>query len=152
MSMSAAPFCAMALASVLHATEEYVYPGGFLQWLRQIFPRSAPGVAGAVVVNTAFFALVLSPLAADPRPTPIFSLSIAALLIANGLLHVAGTFLTGRYSPGAVTSVLCYLPAAFYALFTIPQQWHLPAATVVSAVLLGIFWQALPLGFMILRR
>jgi hypothetical protein len=152
MSISSAPFWAMAVASALHAMEEYAYPGGFLPWLRQVFPRSAPGVAGAVVINTAFFALVLSPLVSDPRATPIFSLSIAALLLANGSLHVIGTFLSHRYAPGAVTSALCYFPAAFYTLFTIPGQWNMPAAAVWSAIWLGLFWQAIPLGVMIVRR
>jgi hypothetical protein len=150
--MSNEPFWGMALASVLHAVEEYVFPGGFLQWLRIWFPRSAPGIFGAVVINGAFFALVLSPLISVARDTPVFSLSIAGLLLANGSLHVAGTFLTGRYSPGTITSVLCYLPAALYALETIPSQWHMGGGAVSEAMLLGMIWQLIPLTVMIWRR
>jgi hypothetical protein len=152
MSLSTTPFLAMAVASVLHAAEEYLYPGGFLRWLRRIFPRGAPGVAGALVINGAFFALVLSPFASEPRDTPIFSLSIAGLLLANGSLHVGGTIWTQCYSPGTVTSILCYFPAALYALLTLPPQWHMTQPAILGAILLGIFWQAIPLGLMLSRR
>jgi hypothetical protein len=145
-------FGAMAVASVIHAAEEYLYPGGFLRWMRLVFPRSAPGVGGAIVINAAFFALVLSPLFSDPRSTPILSMSIATLLLANGALHVAGTFLTGRYSPGAITSVLCYFPAAIFTWITIPPKWHIGTGPIVWAILLGVFWQLIPLAIMVLRR
>ena len=145
-------FLAMAIASGLHFLEEYVYPGGFLNWMRSVFPNTAPGLVGAIIINVAFFALVLSPLAPDAHTTPIFSLSIASLLLANGARHVAGTFLSGRYSPGAFTSVFCYFPAAIYALVTIPPKWHMNLLQVLWAFLLGIVWQLLPLGFMGLRR
>lgn len=145
-------FVGMAVASVLHGAEEYLYPGGFLRWMRSIFPRSAPGVGGAIVINGAFFALVFSPLISDPQTTPVFSMSIAVLLFANGILHVVGTFVTHRYSPGAVTSVLCYFPAAIYALITLQPKWHMDIGQMIGAILLGVFWQLIPLSIMILRR
>jgi Protein of unknown function with HXXEE motif len=144
-------FWAMAIASIVHAIEEYAYPGGFLRWMRYLFPRGAPGVAGAVVINLAFFALVLSPFVSASEATPIFSMSIAGLLLANGALHVVGTFLTKRYSPGTVTSILCYFPAAVYALITLPPKWHVRTSQILLAMLLGILWQLIPLVFMILR-
>jgi hypothetical protein len=78
----------MAIASASHAIEEYIYPGGFLGWMRGVFPHSAPGVGAAIAINGAFFALVLSPLVSAPQATPIVSMSIAGLLLANGALHV----------------------------------------------------------------
>jgi Protein of unknown function with HXXEE motif len=145
-------FWGMAVAAVIHAAEEYIYPGGFLRWMRSVFPRSAPSVGGAIVINGAFFALVLSPLVSDPQSTPIFSMSIATLLLANGALHVTGTYWTGRYSPGAITSVLGYFPAAIFTWITIPPKWHMGTEPIVWAILLGVFWQLIPLAFMILRR
>ncbi len=65
-------FLGMAIASGLHAAEEYVYPGGFLRWIRSLFPHTAPGVGGAIIINGAFFALVLSPLVSPPQATPVF--------------------------------------------------------------------------------
>lgn len=143
-------FLGMAIASVFHGLEEYVYPGGFLRWLRFVFPRTAPGPVGAVIINGAFFALVLSTLS-NPKSTPVFSLSVAGLLLANGALHIAGTLLTKRYSPGAITSLLCYFPAAAFALMTIPVKWHMDGFHVTLAILLGLLWQLIPLGFMLRR-
>jgi hypothetical protein len=142
-------FWGMAVASGIHAGEEYIYPGGFLRWMRSVFPHSAPSVGGAIVINGAFFALVLSPLISNPESAPIFNMSIASLLLANGALHVAGTFLTRRYSPGAITSVLCYFPAAIFTLITIPPKWHMGTEPIVWSILLGIFRQLIPLAFMI---
>lgn len=147
-----AAFWAMALASALHALDEYVYPGGFLQWLRTLFPRSAPGPLGAVIINAAFFLFVFSPFFSPARSTPVVSLSIAGLLLANGALHIAGTVFTKRYSPGAVTSVLCYFPAALYALATIPKHWQMGDLQVVESLILGAVWQGIPLSFMLFRR
>jgi hypothetical protein len=145
-------FWAMAFASELHALEEYVCPGGFLQWLRILFPRSAPNPLGAVVINAVFFLFIFSPLFSPGQATPVFSLSIAGLLIANGALHIAGTFLTRQYSPGAVTSVLCYFPAGIYAFATIPIDWQMDALQVLEAIILGVTWQAIPLSWMMIRR
>jgi hypothetical protein len=145
-------FLGMAIASGVHAAEEYVYPGGFLGWLRSIFPHSAPSAGQAVFINGAFFALVLSPVLSDSRGTPVLALSIAGLLLANGAMHVAGTLLTRRYSPGAVTSVLCYFPAAVYALTTVPAKWHMGGAQVLGALVLGCVWAMIPLAFMFVRR
>jgi hypothetical protein len=144
-------FLAMAIASGLHAVEEYLYPGGFLGWLRSVFPRTAPGSVGAILINGAFFCLVLSPLFSNAQRTPIFSLSIAGLLLANGALHVIGTLVTRRYSPGTVTSVFCYFPTSVYSLLTIAPRWHMGAPQVIGAISLGVFWQLLPLGFMARR-
>jgi hypothetical protein len=147
-----AAFLGMAIASGIHASEEYIYPGGFLRWMRSIFPGSAPSAGQAVIINGVFLAFVLSPLVSDPRSSPVVSMSIAGLLLANGALHVAGTFLTGRYSPGAVTSVLCYFPAAIYTLATVPSKWHMSIAQIIWALLLGCLWQSIPLAYMVLRR
>lgn len=79
-------------------------------------------------------------------------MSIAILLLANGALHVAGTYWTRRYSPGAITSILCYFPAAIFTLITIPPKWHMGTEPIVLSILLGVFWQLIPLAFMILCR
>jgi hypothetical protein len=95
-------------------------------------------------MNFAFFLLVLSPLWDSPAATPVLSLSIPSLLVANGMLHVLGTFVTRQYSPGVVTAVLLYFPTATYALLTIPRQWNSTRSTVVAGVLLGFGWQLIP--------
>src|SRR5260221_4467400 len=85
------------------------------------------------------------------KPLRFVSMAIASLLLANGALHIVGTFLTGRYSPGPVTSVLCAFPTAIYTWITIPAKWHLGALQVILAILLGVLWQLIPLVFMVRR-
>jgi hypothetical protein len=139
-------FTWMMAAAVLHFVEEFVYPGGFLRWMAIFFPRGGLTVADAVVINAAFFALVFSPLTGRAADTPILSLSVPSLLLANGALHLLGTFVTKRYSPGVVTAVLLYFPIATHALITLRTKWHLSNSTVVSGILLGIGWQLIPLA------
>ena len=141
----------MAIASGLHVVEEYLYPGGFLRWLRSVFPRTAPGSLGAIIIKGAFFCLALSPLFSNAQRTPIFSLSVAGLLLANGALHLIGTLVTRHYSPGTVTSVFCYFPTSIYSLLTIAPKWHMGVPQVIGAISLGVLWQLLPLGVMARR-
>jgi hypothetical protein len=125
-------FGGMALASGLHALGEYVYPGGFLVWLLRLFPKSAPSPAGAVVINSVFFLFVLSPLFGSAADPSVISLSIAGLLLA-------------------VTAALCYFPAAFYALATLPRHSHMGTVQLAEALVLGAVWQAIPVSWMLIR-
>ena len=145
-------FVLMAMASSAHLIEEYVYPGGFLRWMRSVSPLGAPGPVAAVLLNAAFFAYVLWPLIFDPRAQPVFSLAVAGLLLTNGATHIAGTLLTHSYSPGVVTSVVGYLPSAICALVTLTLHWHLGIRQIALSLLLGVAWQLLPLAWLILRR
>jgi hypothetical protein len=138
-------FVAMMIASGAHVLEEYVYPGGFLKWMRLLFPRKIITPFEAVIINGVFLGFVVSPLFHRAQSTPIVSLSIASLLLANGLLHVAGTFITKQYSPGAVTSVIAYFPSAVWTLIVAPAEWHMTGWEIALAFLLGVSWQAIPL-------
>ena len=133
-------FVWLLVAAVLHLIEEYVYPGRFLRWLR-ISVGVAPSVAEAVVINTLFLGLVASPLFGASL---LLSVSVPSLLVANGALHVIGTIVTKRYSPGVITSVLLFFPLGTYALLKTP--------TVSGGILLGIGWMCVPLTVIALRR
>jgi preprotein translocase subunit Sec61beta len=126
-------------AAALHVVEEWLWPGGFLDWFRRFAPFAAALTPGlAVVVNAAFLALVLAAaILAEDRL--VLSLSAAALCFVNGLLHVVGTIKTREYSPGVVTGALLYLPlaVAVYAAADAagPGEW-------IASILLGIGYQA----------
>lgn len=133
-------FTWLLVAAVLHLIEEYVYPGGFLRWLRMAV-GVAPSVAEAVVLNALFLGLVTAPLFGASL---LLSVSVPSLLLANGALHVLGTIVTKRYSPGVITSVLLFFPLGTYALLKMP--------TVSGGILLGIGWMCVPLTVVALRR
>ena len=73
-------YWSLLIAAGLHLIEEYVYPGGFLRWIRSAV-GFAPNVVEAVIINLAFVGLVAAP-APGLRP------SVAGLLLANGVAHV----------------------------------------------------------------
>lgn len=134
----------MAIASWLHLFEEFVYPGGFLHWIKLWFPSAKLGIGDAIVINGLFLALVASPLVFDASGTPIFAISIPTILIINGFLHVGGTIVTRRYSPGVVTAALLYWPIGGYAIYLMAQEWNLTPATIAKGFLLGAAWHSAP--------
>jgi hypothetical protein len=139
-------FIWMMVAAVLHFAEEYIFPGGFLAWLGLTFPKRPLTYVEAIVINAAFFALVLSPFWAPPKANPVVGLSIPALLLANGLTHVVGTVVTRRYCPGVVTAMVLYFPISAYALATLSHHWQIPFRTLILGILLGFGWQLVPLA------
>ena len=134
-------FVWLLVAAVLHLIEEYVYPGGFLRWIQSAV-GFAPNAAEAVVINALFVGLVAAPLFGAG---PVLSLSVPALLLTNGAMHVIGTIATKRYSPGVITSVLLFFPLGAYAVLTIKT-------TSGTGILLGIGWMLVPLIVVSLRR
>jgi Protein of unknown function with HXXEE motif len=134
----------MAIASWLHLFEEFVYPGGFLRWIRICFPSAKLTVADAVVINALFVGFVATPLVSDVRGAPIVAISIPAILIINAFLHAGGTIATRRYSPGVVTAVLLYWPIGAYAVFSMASNWNLSGTTVAKGLLLGVCWHSIP--------
>jgi hypothetical protein len=134
----------MAIASWLHLFEEFVFPGGFLRWIKTWFPSARLTVADAVVINALFLAFVALPLLSNVSATPIVALSIPAILIINAFLHAGGTIATRRYSPGVVTAVLLYWPIGGYAVYSMAQNWNLKGATLAKGLLLGAGWHSIP--------
>jgi len=134
----------MAIASWLHLFEEFVFPGGFLGWIRTWFPSARLTVADAVVINALFVGFVALPLVSNVSATPIVALSIPAILVINAFLHAGGTIATRRYSPGVVTAVLLYWPIGGYAMYAMARSWNLTGATVAKGLLLGVCWHSIP--------
>jgi hypothetical protein len=140
-------FPAFVLAAVLHILEEYVYPGGFPDFMKGMAPRFASSITTefAVVINGGFLLLCLSAAVFGPS-TPVFSLSIAALLFINGLTHFLGSLRLRGYAPGAITGVLLYMPLAVMAYSLFLRSGELSLGQLVLSILLGVAYQAVPLG------
>jgi hypothetical protein len=62
---------------------------------------------------------------------------LSLVMLANAMLHITGTLVHGRYSPGTLSAVALYLP--FYVWYlTLVVRAHRPGAVeVVAAILLG---------------
>ena len=142
-------FSAFVVAAVIHVLEEYAYPGGFSDWMRSLNPRFAPWITArfAVIINGLFLLLCVMGSVVASKGL-VFSLSVASLLFFNGLMHLAGTIKAKRYAPGAISGVLLYLPLSLYAFYLFAGAGRLTLAGSAIAGLVGVLYQAVPIGYL----
>jgi hypothetical protein len=142
-------FSVFVVAAVIHVLEEYAYPGGFSDWMRSLNPRFAPWVTArfAMIINGLFLLLcVMGAMVAGQGL--VFSLSVASLLFFNGLIHLTGTIRARRYVSGVVSGVLLYMPLSLYAFYLFAGAGRLTLAGCAIAGLLGVLYQAIPIGYL----
>jgi hypothetical protein len=128
----------VVVASLLHVGEEYVWPGGFLSFLRRVAPSFTIGVATpglAVVVNGLMVVGLVVAALVGPAVASV-ALSGAALVAVNGLGHLAAAVRTRGYAPGVVTGGLVSLPVAVAAYTAFGMAGRLTVGVVVVSVLL----------------
>lgn len=130
------PFYLFA-AAVLHVTEEFFLPGGFLNWVKKNAPsvRRRINAKLAVIINTLFLLLCLSAVFLGGH-YPFFALSIAGLLLVNGTAHLTGSIAKRSYSPGLITSLLFYIPLPVYIFIS----FNLSTAEIVKIILFGVLY------------
>lgn len=119
------------------------YGGGWLKWAQ----RFAPGITLVqfAVINAPFLLMcIVGAMVAARRP--VFSLSVAALLFVNALIHLLPVVHFRHYLPGMVSAAPLYLPLAVgtYLLFA---RAGLTLRQGVAASLLGLAWMVVPLMF-----
>lgn len=126
-------------AAVLHITEEFFLPGGFMNWVKKNVPRLADRftVKLAVIVNGLFLLLCLSAVFLGGR-YPLFALSIAGLVLVNGTAHLISCIAKRSYSPGLITSLLFYIPLPVYIFIC----FSLSSAEILKLILYGILYHA----------
>ncbi|MEO5559900.1 MAG: HXXEE domain-containing protein [Dokdonella sp.] len=128
------------ICASLHVVEEFFWPGGFSDWFRAYRPENRLSFTRgfAIAANGILLAAgaVLGWLGPDWSRGLSVWLIIAAILGANALLHIVGSWRTRRYSPGLVTSVLLYLPLCIggYAYFIGSGAASLGMATTSFAI------------------
>ena len=123
--------------AILHVTEEYIYPGGFMEWAREKIPRFADRITikMAIIVNGIFLLLCFAGVLFGGR-YPMFALSIAGLILVNGIVHVLSSIVTKSYSPGLITSLILYIPFSIY-LF---MYFNISFSGVLSLILYGVLY------------
>jgi hypothetical protein len=86
-------------------------------------------------VVTVLLALLVA-VSADPACGLLLAAWVGFLMLANGVLHIAGTLAHARYCPGVVTGTLVYLPFGSLVLYKLVRELELsPSAVLVSAAL-----------------
>jgi hypothetical protein len=128
--------------------EEYFYPGGFMDVMKRLNPKLAPFVTVpmAVVINGLQLLLCVIVILVG-RNILTFSMSVAALLFINGWVHILGSIRIKGYVPGVITGIAFYVPLSIYAYDLFISSNQLTLNQVFVAFILGLFFQAVPLGY-----
>src|SRR6185369_7485134 len=133
--LSWAPFA----AAVLHITEEFVWPGGFVAWYKAYRPEIARSLTTRflVIVNgLLLFTTAAAAIQGTSEQGVALWLTTASIELGNAGYHVLGTIRTKRYSPGVVTAVLLYVPIALYGYWFFVTRGLASHGTAVLALAL----------------
>lgn len=143
-------FVAFLIASILHMTEEYFFPGGFMEVMRRFNPRFAPYVTMPMAIVVNGLQLVLCALAVVVgNKILVLGMSVAALLFINGLMHVGASIREKGYVPAMATGLLLYMPISAYAYHRILTDGRLTITGLLVTVALGIVYQLVSIGYLV---
>lgn len=144
-------FIAFLAASMIHMGEEYFYPGGFMEVMKRLSPKLAPlvTVPMAVIINGLQLLLCFVAIAIGKNALA-FSMSVAALLFINGLMHIMGCVRVKGYAPGVITGVLLYMPLSVYGYYLSISSGQLTLNGVIVTAVLGLLYQAVPISYLVL--
>lgn len=144
-------FSAFLVVSMIHMGEEYFYPGGFMDLMKRLNPKFAPLVTTpmAVIINGLQLLLCVVAIVVG-KDVLVFSMSVAALLFFNGLMHIMGCVRVKGYAPGVITGVLLYMPLSVYAYYLFTSSGQLTPNGVVVTGVLGLLYQAVPMSYFVL--
>jgi len=127
-----------------HEFEEFVWPGGFRDWYIRYSPHVERSMTKRflVLVNAAvpLAALIAAVFFAAPWARFLW-LAVASGIAINGAWHVLATIRGRRYSPGAVTGGLVYVPFVTYAyLHFVSCGWVTPRNALTAASYGAVYW------------
>lgn len=146
-------FAALVGAAVVHVLEEYVYPGGFQDALRELLPRATHLFTPKfhVVVNGLLFVLCLAS-AFIGKANLVLSLSVFSLAFANALLHIRGTIVTRKYYPGVISGALIYIPLMVYAYSLFLSSGQLTWSQAGLSFLLGVLYMVALMIYVLIQQ
>ena len=124
----------LPFAYMVHMVEEWV--GGFSAWTGTVLGQEvSPG--RFIIINFVALSLFCLGIAASLRWPRFswFSVSFAALIVLNGVLHCLATVAFGSYSPGTLTGLLIYLPLGSFTLYA--SAGIMPPRLYYTALLFG---------------
>lgn len=127
---------------ILHIVEEFVYPGGFLQWYRNYKSEISPSftVRYIAAINLILFILCMIPLSLDLPHAISLWLSMASVVFFNALFHIRAVIKLKRYSPGTITSALLYIPLTIYGFWFVLSNNFASAGTVIVSSVVGLIY------------
>ena len=133
--------------------EEFFWPGGFMTFMKRMNPTFSPFVTApaAIVINALQLVLCILVIIVG-RSNLVFSLSAAALIFFNGLIHLGGAIRLKGYAPGVVTGSVIYLPLSVYAFYYFFSAGAVSGSDIAAAFGLGILYQLVPLAYFLTMK
>nr|MDO8098208.1 HXXEE domain-containing protein [Candidatus Njordarchaeota archaeon] len=134
-------FWLILAAAVIHVVEEYAT--GWVNIVNKLHLPMRMSMRRFTIINILFLALCVSAAIANIG-IPVFSLSIAILVLVNGLIHIAWTIKLRRYFPGVASSILLYIPFSIYAYYLLIEAGLLTSPIDFAlSIVLGVAWMAI---------
>lgn len=129
---------ALPLVFAVHVAEE---APGFVAWFNSLVTPPITQRLFLSVNATAFvITLAVASLVATSRDTGSCIVGVAwvgFLMLANGMLHLVGTLVHLRYSPGVITGTLLYLPLSVLFMRAVVRECAISWRAVLLAALAG---------------
>ena len=134
------PSVFLLIAYVVHFAEEWY--GEITTWAKDALGYEI-SIERLLLLNAIAFVLFAVGTVASIRSPRMawFTVSFAAMLGLNGVLHTLATLGLGEYSPGAVTSLVLYLPLSIIVLRSSAAQ--LPSTTFRRSIVGGVLFHGL---------
>lgn len=134
-------FWILPICVLLHITEEFLFPGGFMIWYRNYKPAIAKSITPRflIIINVLLFAICFNPIMLGLTSGGIvWWLSIVSILLVNSYFHIKGMIVLKRYSPGVITSIFIYIPLAIYGYWYFLSTGKVSWMTAILSFLVGI--------------
>lgn len=146
---------ALLLAPVIFIAHFLEESPGFVAWFNSHVSR---GITSTLFwqVNISALVITLAVVGIEWFSRSAFSLTLAIvwlsfLMLANAILHVAGSAVDKQYVPGLATAILLYIPFYFWLFIKAVKSKRVKVVGLVAAAVLG----SLPMlihGYLILFR
>ena len=106
---------------LVHLAEEYGL--GFPAWVARVTGVRL-STERFLELNAFFFTVMVITVvvATTLRPARLLLAALATIVVVNPLLHLGGTIVTGRYSPGALTGLLLWMPLGLTLLTRLRRE------------------------------
>lgn len=142
-------FTAPLFAVSIHIFEEFVFPGGFLQWYAGYRPEIAASltVRMLVCVNALLLAICALLAITDPDSNNAMTwMVIGSILFWNAIFHARATIRTQRYSPGLISGLLLYIPLSMFGYFHFVRDGLASFETAIGSFALGSTYHLISLA------
>lgn len=133
---------------VVHATEEYCCGDTFPVWISRLAGVDFTATAFLWLNGIALAAMVAAAwLAGAHEPRRWLVVTLATIVVINGLAHAVASVVTRTYSPGVVSGTIVWLPLGAVTLRRGARE--LPRRAIAGGIALGVLAHAVVSGIVI---